>query len=113
MPDLSPAFPLAWSSEQLAGTRTVIVAVTGELDRHTSPALRDHLYWWLGSGCDRLVLDTGSVTFADVGAVDLLRAIGGRAAGRGCRVVLASTGPSVQRLVRLLGPPDGIDLERW
>jgi len=28
-------------------------------------------------------------------------------------VVLASTGPSVQRLVRLLGPPDGIDLERW
>jgi anti-anti-sigma factor len=110
-PQLSPAFPLAWSSERLAGTGTVVVSVAGELDRRTSPALRDHLEWWLGHGCDELVLDTADVTFADAGALDLLRAVAGRGAGRGCRVVLARTGLPLLRLVLLLGPPDGVELD--
>jgi anti-anti-sigma factor len=111
-PSLSPAFPLVWTSEQ-TGTRTVVVTVAGELDRHTSPALRDHLDWWLGCGCERLIVDTADVTFADVGAHDALRAIGERAAALRCRVVLTPTGQALVRLTELMGCPRGVHIEAW
>ena len=110
---LSPAFPLVWSSERLTGTRTALVAVSGELDRTTAPALRDHLDWWLGRGCTRIVLDTASVTFADVGAFDVLRAIGARALARRGNVVLSPAGDAMRRLMEFLGPADGVDLAAW
>jgi anti-anti-sigma regulatory factor len=110
---MSPAFPLSWSTERLAGSRTVVVAVSGELDRQTSPALRDHLEWLLAGTCDRLVLDTGAVTVADGGAHDLLRALGRRAIERPCRVVVAALGAPLQRLLDIIGAPDGITVERW
>lgn len=109
----SPAFPLAWRSQLLDGSMTVLVAVEGELDRHTAPALRDHLEWWLAGSCRRLVLDTGSVTSADVGAYDLLRTLGLRAATQRCRVVLASVGAPLRHLLDLLGTPDGVVVEKW
>ena len=83
---VSPAFPLSWSSEVFEGTRTAIVAVAGELDRNTAPALRDHIEWLLAGDCRRLVLDTGAVTFADVGAFDVLRTLGARGEEDGCVV---------------------------
>ena len=110
---LSPAFPLAWSSERLTGTRTALVAVAGELDRTTAPALRDHLEWWLGRGCTRIVLDTANVTFADVGAFDVLRTIGRRALARHGYVVLSPAGSAMRRMVELLGPAEGVDLAAW
>ena len=110
---MSPAFPLSWSSERLGGSKTVLVAVQGELDRHTSPALRDHLEWWLAGTCNRLVLDVGAVTFADGGAHDLFRALGRRALERRCRVVVAALGAPLQRLVDMIGAPEGITVEQW
>ena len=110
---VSPAFPLSWSSEVIEGTRTAIVAVEGELDRNTAPALRDHIEWLLAGDCRRLVLDIGAVTFADVGAFDVLRAIGARAEAGGCAVVVASAGEPLQRLLAMLGTPDGVTLEQW
>ena len=89
------------------------MSVEGELDRHTASALRDHLEWWLGGGCTRLVLDTGSVTFADAGAHDVLHALGRRAIASRCRVVVAVLGQPLQRLLAMLGTPEGITLERW
>src|SRR3954463_10152642 len=64
--DRSPAFPLTWRSD-LVGEAALVV-VEGELDRLTTPALRDHLEWLIAWVPGRLVLDTAGVTFADVGA---------------------------------------------
>jgi anti-anti-sigma factor len=110
---VSPAFPLSWSSEVFEGTRTAIVAVAGELDRNTAPALRDHIEWLLAGDCRRLVLDTGAVTFADVGAFDVLRTLGARGEADGCVVVVASAGEPLQRLLAMLGTPPGVTLEQW
>ena len=113
MAALSPAFPLVWRSEQLPGTRTVLVAVAGELDRSTALALRDHLDWWLGTGCTRIVVDAAAVTYADVGAFDVVREIGARALARDGRVVLSPSGAALRWLVELIGPADGVDLAPW
>jgi anti-anti-sigma factor len=113
MTALSPAFPLTWSSETLGGTRTVLVAVEGELDRHTAPALCDHLQWLLAGGPTRLILDTAAVSFADIGAFGVLSDIGRAARSRGCDVVVAAAGPSLRRLVGILGEPAGVTLESW
>ena len=110
---VSPAFPLSWTSEVFAPTRTALVAVEGELDRNTAPALRDHIEWLLAGDCRRLVVEAGSVTFADVGAFDLLRAIGARGEADGCAVVLASLGEPLARLLAMLGIPPGVTLEQW
>jgi anti-sigma B factor antagonist len=108
---LSPAFPLVWRSELLGGSRTALVVVTGELDRVTSPALRDHLEWWLSQGCAHLIVDTADVTFADSAALDALRAIGRRATALGCRVELLSTGAALGRLIALAGRPPGVHVD--
>ena len=113
MTALSPAFPLTWRSETLEGTRTVLVAVEGELDRHTAPALSDHLQWLLAGDPERLMLDTAAVSFADIGAFGVLSDIGRAAAGRGCEVIVTTPGPSLQRLVDILGQPAGVSLEAW
>ena len=110
---VSPAFPLSWSSEVIERTRTAIVAVAGELDRDTAPALRDHIEWLLAGECRRLVLDTADVTFADVGAFDVLQAVGGRAEAGGCAVVVTTVGEPLERLLAILGTPHGITLEEW
>ena len=64
--DRSPAFPLTWRSD-LVGDAALVV-VEGDLDRLTTPALRDHLEWLIAWVPGRLVLDMAGVTFADVGA---------------------------------------------
>lgn len=107
----SPAFPLGWSSQRLEGHDTVVVAVAGELDRFTSPPLRDHLAWQLSVGCTRLVLDTADVTFADAGAHDLLAALGHLALSRGCTIVVVAPGLALGRVLGLLGPPVGVELQ--
>jgi anti-anti-sigma factor len=113
MSALSPAFPLSWSSETLEPGRTVLVTVEGELDRHTAPALGDHLQWLLASRPTRLILDTAAVSFADIGAIDLLAAIGRGAEAKGCQVIVTAPGTPVQRLAEIVGRPDGVTFEEW
>lgn len=109
----STAFPLGWSSQRLDGSDTVLVTVDGELDRFTGPSLRDHLEWCLAGGCTRLVLDTAMITFADVGAHDLLGALGRRAIAHRCAVVVVAPGPSLERLLAILDVPPGIEVQHW
>ena len=113
MSALSPAFPLAWSSEALASTRSVLVTVEGELDRHTAPALADHLQWLLAGDPERLILDTAAVSFADIGAIDVLTAIGRAAQARGCELVVTAPGTPVLRLADIVGRPAGVTFEEW
>lgn len=111
MTTLSPAFPITWSSVFVE--TSALVTVEGELDRHTAPALAGHLHWLLAAAPTRLVLDTFAVSFADGGALELLREIGRAAAGRGCAVHVAPAGVAIERLVAIVGSPEGVTLEAW
>jgi|HigsolmetaAR206D_1030411.scaffolds.fasta_scaffold42768_1 anti-anti-sigma factor len=111
MTTLSPAFPLAWSSEVV--DTSALVIVEGELDRHTAPALAGHLLWLLAANPRQLVLDTFRVSFADAGALELLHDIGAAGLERGCTVQLAPAGDALHRLVAIVGVPHGITLEAW
>jgi anti-anti-sigma factor len=110
---LSPAFPLSWDSELIDGTHTAFVTVEGELDRHTAPALGNHLHWLLACDPVRILLDTDAVSFADGGAADMLERVGGAARQRGCAVIVIAPGPALQRLVELVGVPAGVAFETW
>jgi anti-anti-sigma factor len=106
----SPAFPLTWRSN-LVGNAALVV-VEGELDRLTTPALRDHLEWLIAWVPGRIVLDVSGVTFADVGAhvmlTDLVRAERGR---RG-EVVLTAPSVPMRRILAVLGTPAGVTVDR-
>jgi anti-anti-sigma factor len=109
--DTSPAFPLAWRSD-LAGEAALVV-VEGELDRLTTPALRDHLEWLLAWVPGRLVVDLAGVTFADVGAHRMLADVVGHTAGGRVEVVLSAPSAPLRRLLDVLGPPAGVTVDRW
>jgi anti-anti-sigma regulatory factor len=109
----SPAFPLSWRSE-LVGEVAVVV-VEGELDRLTTPALRDHLEWLLAWIPGRLEIDAAGVTFADAGAHAMLTDLVDDSGHRGappspCEVVLSATSPSLRRVFAVLGTPVGVTL---
>jgi anti-anti-sigma factor len=113
MTTLSPAFPLSWSSELLDGTSAALVTIEGELDRHTAPALANHLQWLLAGDPTRLLLDTYAVSFADAGALDLLQEVGRAARRRGCTVVVTAPGAALQRLIEMVGAPGGVTFAAW
>ena len=49
-----------------------VVVVAGELDLHTSPALRDHLLGLIGSGTARIAVDMSKVDFMDSSSLGAL-----------------------------------------
>ena len=109
--DRSPAFPLTWRSD-LAGD-TALVVVEGDLDRLTTPALRDHLEWLIAWVPGRLVLDMSGVTFADVGAHGMLTDIVHNADDARCDVIVAVPSPPMRRLLDVLGTPVGVAVDHW
>jgi len=113
LPPLSPAFPLTWESELLEETGAALVVVRGELDRQTAPALRDHLEWLTAWVQSRIVIDCAGITFADVGAHEMLIDVGRRAAAAGSEIVLHAPGPGLRRLLDLLGAAEGVAIDRW
>jgi anti-anti-sigma factor len=102
---LSPAFPLAWTSDPVGDHGAVLVAITGEIDRLTLPALRDHLDWLLSWVDGSIVIDAAGVSFADVAAHAMLVEVVERAEARGSRVELLAVGPALARLFDVLGAP--------
>jgi anti-anti-sigma factor len=102
---LSPAFPLAWTSDPVGDQGAVLVAIRGEIDRLTMPALRDHLDWLLSWIDGPIVIDAARVTFADAAAHTLLVEVTRRAEARGTHVQLLAIGPALARLFHVLGAP--------
>jgi anti-anti-sigma factor len=109
--DRSPAFPLTWRSDLLGDA--ALVVVEGELDRLTTPALRDHLEWLIAWVPGRLILDMAGVTFADVGAHVMLTDLVGSTRGGRCEVVLAAPSQSLLRILDVLGTPAGVTVDHW
>jgi anti-sigma B factor antagonist len=93
--------------EVIRGTRTegrwTVVEVAGELDLHTSPALRDHVLGLIESGTGFLALDLTRVEFMDSSSLGALVACLKRLRERDGRLVLIGVTGSPKKVLGLTG----------
>lgn len=83
------------------GSRKVLrLAISGEIDHSSAPALREAVAKAVIEEPDRLELDLAGVTFFSCAGVTALFTAQRTAAGR---LSLAGAGPPVRRVLRLLG----------
>ncbi len=81
------------------------VTVEGQLDRHTSDKLREHLVAVAERGCRRMLVDLRRITFIDSSGLSVLVAAMKNIEGRGGELVLRAPPADVYDLgrVRRLG----------
>ncbi|MER8199244.1 STAS domain-containing protein [Streptomyces microflavus] len=80
-----------------------VLTVTGELDHHTSPRLRealDEIALATGTG---LVIDVSGLTYCDSTGITLLVTAYQRAQATGALLTLAGSSPDLLRLFRIVG----------
>ncbi|WP_449060754.1 STAS domain-containing protein [Planomonospora algeriensis] len=80
-----------------------VVALHGEIDIATAPALRRRLLNALQHSTDLLVLDLSAVSFCDAAGLTVLIDVRRRAVASGITVRLAAPRPSVARLLHVTG----------
>ncbi|MGI5171685.1 STAS domain-containing protein [Spirillospora sp. CA-253888] len=80
-----------------------IVALHGELDIASAPALRIHLLGTLQHSARLLILDLGEVPFCDAAGLAVLIGTGRRATGLGITLRLANPRPQVAELLHTTG----------
>jgi anti-sigma B factor antagonist len=81
--------------------RTYVVQVTGELDLHLEPQLREELNQALGDGFVHVVVDLTDVNFLDSSALGRLVEAAKRLATRGGSIVLAAPDRQIRRLLEI------------
>jgi anti-anti-sigma factor len=81
----------------------VVVALAGELEIASAPALREELFSLLRPAASRLVLDLSAVSFADTSGLAMLVGTGHRAGQLGGFLRLAAPAPAVTMVLRLTG----------
>jgi anti-sigma B factor antagonist len=86
------------------------VAPRGEVDIHTAPELRSALTGVLDDGAFHVVVDLGQVTFMDSSGLSVLVGAHRRLARDGGRLELVGTLPAVERVLRLTGLVDVLDV---
>ena len=93
--------------EVIRGTRTqgrwTVVEVAGELDLHTSPALRDHVLGLIEDGTWFLALDMTKVEFMDSSSLGALVSCLKRLRERDGRLVLVGVGGTPMKVLNLTG----------
>nr|BFE63008.1 hypothetical protein GCM10020063_075340 [Dactylosporangium thailandense] len=101
-PDTAPVaeIPIRARREPDGGT---VLAVRGEVDVATAPALREAIVRAVDGRPARVVIDLAAVSFMDSSALGVLISGYKYAQGAGVAVVLASPGPGVYRLLRTSG----------
>ena len=82
------------------GEHTVL-AVSGEVDVYTAPALRDRIADLLDSGQHQLVIDLGGVEFLDSTGLGVIFSLYRQLTPAGGQVVFASVSRPVQVVVQL------------
>lgn len=82
------------------------VALTGELDAHTAPALASSLAVLPGDGDGDVVIDVERVEFMDSSGLRVVIDVHQRAADAGRRLVLRRPSAAVQRLLDVSGLSD-------
>ena len=83
--------------------RWTVVVVAGELDLHTSPALRDHILGLIESGTALLAIDMTKVDFMDSSSLGALVACLKRLRERDGRLVLIGVTGSPKKVIGLTG----------
>ena len=81
----------------------VIVALRGELDIESAPALREELLGLLRPGTSRLIIDLSAVDYADASGAAVLVGTGRRAGLLGGWLRLAAPAPEVTRVLSVTG----------
>ena len=95
----------------LVDTRAGIarVALRGELDMVTVPALEHHLEPFANDGVSAVLLDLRELTFIDSSGLHALVRASERAKASGHRLILIGTRPSARRLFELTGTEHLLD----
>jgi anti-sigma B factor antagonist len=92
-----------------AGDRTVL-AVSGEVDIASSPALRSELEAALDAGAPELWVDLGATTFMDSSGLQVLLQTHQRAEGLRRRLTIVCPPGNVRRVLDLTGVINGLDV---
>jgi anti-sigma B factor antagonist len=88
--------------EREVDDHTIVLAINGELDLATAPALKFRLLDALGAGFSQLVLDLSGVGFMDSTAIGVLVGIK-RHLHDGERLAIASLQPDVLKIFEVTG----------
>lgn len=80
-----------------------VIALHGDLDISSAPALRQHLIGALHHSTRLLTLDLGEVSFCDAAGLAVLIGTQRRATGLGITLQLANPRPQVAKLLRITG----------
>lgn len=99
------ALPLRWETTFDQPAAQAVVRVRGELDRTTSPLLRDHLRWLAATEHTPVEIDLARVDFMDVGGHELLRDVRRWFDEAGLSVRVGNPSPAVRRVLDLLDWP--------
>lgn len=95
-----------------AGT-TVTVALRGDIDASSCGLLRDELLSLVGSGLhDVVVVDCAGVAYCGMLGQAVLRRAHHEAAAAGRRFVLRNVGPRMERVARMSGLDEVLDVGR-
>jgi len=86
---------VTWSSDR------VVVAVSGEVDMLTAPALAGALHPFADGGPREVVLDAANLSFMDAAGLGVIAATGARLRGSGLTFAVRSPLPMVLRLLDL------------
>ena len=100
---------MAFAIEAFPAGRTVVLAVCGDVDIATAPALRERLADAVTS-YDRVVVDLEAVPFLDSTGLGVLVAAHNRATAGGCALVLARPQRIVKNALRLVQVDTLIDV---
>jgi anti-sigma B factor antagonist len=87
-----------------------IIAVSGELDLASSPALQEELERVSGSDADLLIIDLRELDFMDSTGLSVLVRAHQRAEEQGRRLAMVKGPQQVQRLLSLTGVADRLTL---
>jgi anti-sigma B factor antagonist len=89
-----------------------IVALTGDIDMMTAPAMERVLFEAMNDGCVTLVADMAGVEFIDVVGLTTLAAVAGEVRAVGGNLMLRSPSDLTRRICQLIGLDPLLPVER-
>lgn len=97
--------------ERQPGTGIPVVRVTGEVDVHSAPQLRDGISTELASGASAVVVDLSSVDFMDSTGLGALVAARTAAGERGLALPVVCTSERILKLFAITGLTGVFDIQ--